>query len=109
MNGEEPKVRSGIGWLRVVVWLMPTAMFVGLIFAEGRVRIPVPGLIQFGVFLALVGCLACSDALLHCRQIRIPPGARPKKVLWSVVFIVGQFALAPFVFVVIATIGSSSA
>lgn len=110
MNEGEPEAQSGIGWLRVVVWLMPTAMFVGLIFAESLVHIPGPGVVQFGVFLALGGCLAYFDASLHCQQMRIPVGdVRSKKILWACAFLIGQFALAPFVFAVIAAIASSSA
>lgn len=93
---EEPqRSNRSVGWLRFIVWIMPSCMM--LIFLL-PVLLPMPfarGLIALAV-LGGIGYLAYYDALLSCQQRRIATDHPRARITGSVVvFLLLQLLIVP--------------
>ena len=96
MNPGLPPPTRAIGWLRLMVWSIPTGISVALLFV---LEFLPPSLSSEGMLLAAIGitgCLGYYDALL-ARQKQPTPGTSPddnipRKV---VLFTLLQFLIVP--------------
>lgn len=95
MNEEPQRSTRSVGWLRFIVWIMPTCMM--LIFLL-PVFLPVPFEREL-IWLAIlggIGYLAYYDARLSCQQRRIPPDdPRAGITRGVVVFLLLQLLIVP--------------
>jgi hypothetical protein len=102
MNEEPQRSNRSVGWLRFIVWMMPTCMT--LIFLLPAF-LPVPfarELISLAVFGG-IGYLAYYDALLGCQQRRIPrEDPRAGITRRVVVFLLLQLLIVPLFWSTIA-------
>ncbi|WP_367874245.1 hypothetical protein [Luteolibacter sp. Populi] len=120
MNEPEPDTelpQAGVGWLRVMVWLMPACLLVcGTFVPEFAGRYLAGwfgGLDSYTLAAILIGGTGCGllvlilvlawvDARPHCQQLRIQAGDIEAKVFYRcLVFLVGQFLAAPFLLIMI--------
>ena len=96
MNPGLPPPPRSIGWLRLMVWSIPTGISVALLFAQ---EILPPSLSSEGMLLTAIGitgCLGYCDALLarqkQPRQVASPEDNIPRKVA---IFMLLQSLIVP--------------
>ena len=85
-----------IRWMRIIVWMMPSAMAPLPLILVGNLKMPAANvLVVFATFAVLAG-LAYYDGRLLCQQRRIAPAHSEGAIMSSIlVFIFAQLVLVP--------------
>lgn len=92
-----PSPNPAIRWLRVIVWLVPSGLFLGVLLLTVRVKLPsaVSSAIWIAALVVVAG-LGYLDGRLVALQQSIPP-EQAKRVIMNaaLLFFSAQFVMVP--------------